>query len=86
MQRIQVVNHQFVSVLCIMQIVLDIHDHRFNMLTIVSEIYENVYLVFSMQDIFELEGIINSSESCFSFLNRLIPFFPKEQILLKSKE
>ena len=33
----------------------------------------------------ELEGIINTQESCFSFLKRLIPLFPKEQIILKPK-
>ena len=29
-----------------------------------------------MKNIFELEGIIDSRESCFSFLSRTIPFFP----------
>ena len=29
-----------------------------------------------MKNIFELEGVINSRESCFSFLSRSIPFFP----------
>ena len=29
-----------------------------------------------MKNIFELEGVIDSQESCFSFLSRSIPFFP----------
>ena len=29
-----------------------------------------------MKNIFELEGIIDLQDSCFSFLSRLIPFFP----------
>ena len=53
---------------------------------LVSEVHENVDLVFGIKNIFELEGIINSRESCFIFLNKLIPFFPKEQIILKLKE
>ena len=53
---------------------------------LVSEIQENIELVFGIKNIFELEGIINSWESCFSFLNRLIPFFPREQVILKPKE
>ena len=48
---------------------IDIHGHRFKILTLVSEIHENVDLVFGINNIFELEGIINSHESCFSFLN-----------------
>ena len=67
-------------------IVIDIHGHRFEIFTLVSEVHENVDLVFALRNIFELEGIINSWESCFSFLNRLIPFFPKEQVILKPKE
>ena len=63
---------------------IDVHGHRFKMFTLVSEIHENVDLVY--KNIFELEGIINSHKSCFSFLNRSIPFFPKEQIILKPKE
>ena len=62
------------------------HGHRFEIITLVSEIHENTDLVFGINNIFELEGIINSQESCFSFLNRSIPFFSKEQIVLKPKE
>ena len=86
MQRIQVCNGQFVSVLFIISIVIDIHGHRFRSFTLVSDIHENIYLVFGIKNIFELKDIINSTEPCFSFLNRSIPFFPEEQIVLKPKE
>ena len=86
MQRIKVGNGQFVSILFIIPIVINIHGHIFNIFMLVSEIYENVDLVFGIKNIFELEGIINSQQSCFCFLNRLIPFFPKEQIVLKPRE
>ena len=42
----------------------------------VSEIHDNVDLVMGMKNIFKLEGVIDSRESCFSFLSRSIPFFP----------
>ena len=45
-------------------------------LLLVSEIHDNVDLVMGMKNIFKLEGVINSRESCFSFLSRSIPFFP----------
>ena len=35
---------------------------------------------------FELEGVIDSRDSCVSFLNRSIPFFPKEKVSVKPKE
>ena len=53
---------------------------------LVSEIHENVGLALGIKNIFELEGIKNSLESCFSFPNRSIPFFPREQIILKPTE
>ena len=59
-QRIQVGNKQFVSVLFIISIVIDIHGHRFEIFTLVSKIHENVDLVFGIKNIFELEDIIYS--------------------------
>ena len=75
-QRIQVGNGQHVSVLFVIPVIIDIHRHRFEIFTLVSEIHDNVDLVMGMKNIFELEGIIDSRESCFSFLSRSIPFFP----------
>ena len=57
---IQVGNGQYISVLFIIPIVIDIHGHRFEIFTLVSEIHENVDLVLGIKNIFELEGIINS--------------------------
>ena len=76
MQRIQVGNGQYVSVLFVIPVIIDIYGHRFEIFTLVSEIHDNVYLVMGMKNIFELEGVIDSRESCFSFLSRSIPFFP----------
>ena len=84
-QRIQVGNGQFISVFFIIPIIVDIHGHRFEIYTLVSEIHENVPLVLGIKNTFELEGVINSWDSCFNFLNRSIPIFPKECIILKPK-
>ena len=45
---------------------------------LVSEIHDNVDLVMGMKNIFELEGVIDLRDSCFSFLSRSIPFFPSD--------
>ena len=52
----------------------------------VSEIHENVHLLLGIKNIFKLEGVIDSHDSCFSFLNRSIHFFSKEKTEIKSKE
>ena len=65
---------------------MDVHSHTFKVLTLVSEIHKKVVSVLGMKYIFELEGTINSRESCFSFLNRLIPSFLKAYVILKPNE
>ena len=57
-QRIQVGNGQFVSDLFIIPIIIDIHRHRFEIYTLVSEIHENMDSVLGIKNIFELEGVI----------------------------
>ena len=51
-----------------------------------SEIHENVDLVFGIKDMFELEGVINSRDCYFKFLNRSLPIFPEDCMILKPKE
>ena len=85
-QRIQVGNGQFVSVLFIIPVRVDIHGHRFEIYTLVSEIHENVDLVLGIKNIFELEGVINSQDYSFNLLNRSLPIFPTEHIMLTPKE
>ena len=85
-QRIQVGNGQFVSILFIIPVIIDVHRHRFEIYTLVSEIHENVDLILGIKNVFKLEVVINSWDSCFKFLNRSLPIFPKECVILKPKE
>ena len=73
-------NGQYVSVLFVIPVIIDIHGHRFEIFTLVSEIHDNVGLVMGMKNIFELEGVIDLRESCFGFLSRSIPFFPITEV------
>ena len=84
MQRIQVGNGQFASVLFIIHIRVGIHGHRFHVYILESEIHENVDLVLGIKNIFELEGVINSQDCCFKFLNRSLPIFPKSFHCIKT--
>ena len=85
-QRIQVGYSQCVRVLLIIPVIVDIHGHRFEIYTLVSEIHENVDLVLGIKNVFELEGVINSKDCCFEFLNRSVPIYPKKEIILKLDE
>ena len=82
-QRIQAGNVQCVSILFIIPVIIDVHRHRFEIYTLVSEIHENVDLVLGIKNMFELEGVINSTECCFKFLNRSVPIFPEHSMALK---
>ena len=69
-------NGQYVSVLFVIPVIVDIHRHRFKIFTLVSKIHDNIDIVMGMKNIFELEGVIDLRDSCFSFLSRSIPFLP----------
>ena len=77
-------NGQYVSVLFVIPVIIDIHGHRFKIFTLVSKIHDNADLVMGMRNIFELEGVIDSRESCFSFLSRSIPFSPVTKVEVDS--
>ena len=52
-QRIQVGNGQYVSILFVIPILIDIHGHRLKIYILVSEIHENVDLVLGIKNICE---------------------------------
>ena len=52
----------------------------------VSEIHENVDLVLGIRNVFELEGVINSRDCRFEFLNRSVPIYPEKKLVLKPDE
>ena len=64
-QRIQVGNGQYVGLLFVIPVIVEICSHRLEVFTLVSEIFDNVDMVLGIKNIFELEGVIDSCESCF---------------------
>ena len=64
---------------------VDIHGHRYEVYTLVSEIHINVDLVLGIKNTFELERVINLWDF-FKFLNRSLPIFPKEGRVWNPKE
>ena len=85
-QRIQVENGQCISVLFIIPVIIDMHGDKFEIYTLVSEIHENTDLVLGIKNVFELEGVLNSRDCCFKFLNRSVPIFPENCTILKPNE
>ena len=75
-QRIQVGNGQYVGVLFVIPVIVEINKHRLEVFTLVSEIFDNVDVVLGIKVLFELEGVIDTRESSFRFLRRSIPIFP----------
>ena len=77
--RIQIGNRKYVGILFVLPIIVTIQKHRFEIFTLVPEIHENVDLVIGIKNLFKLEGVIDSQDSCVSFLNRSIPFSPRKK-------
>ena len=77
MQRIQVGNGQYVGVLFVILVIVEINKHRLEVFMLVSEIFNNVDMVLGIKNLFELEGVIDTRESgSFRFLSRSIAIFP----------
>ena len=85
-QRIQVGNGQYVGVLFVIPVIVEIDGHRLEVFMLVSEIFDNVDMVLGIKNLFELDGVIDSRESSFRFLSRSIPIFPREQVIVKLGE
>ena len=85
-QRIQVGNDQYIGVLFVILVIIDICGHRLEVFTLVSKIFDNVDMVLGIKNLFELEGVIDSCKSYFRFLSRSIPIFPREQVVIKPGE
>ena len=85
-QRIQVGNSQYDGVLFVIPVIIEICGHKLEVFSLVSEIFDNVDIVLGIKNLFELEGVIDSCESCFRFLSRSLPIFPREQVVVKLGE
>ena len=85
-QRIQVEYGQCISVLFIIPVIIDVHGHRFEIHALVSEIHKNIDLVLGIKNVFKSEGVINSRDCCFKFLNRSAPIFLEKEVILKLNE
>ena len=85
-QRIQVGNGQYVGVLFVVPVIVEINGHSLEVFMLGSEIFDNVDMVLGIKNLFEIEGVIDTRESSFRFLSRSIPIFPREQVIVKLGE
>ena len=70
----------------VIPVIIEICGYRLEVFTLVSEIYDNVHMVLGIKNLFELEGVIDSRESCFIFFSRSIPIYLREQVVVKPGE
>ena len=68
-QRIHVGNFQYIGVLFVIPVIVEINKNRLEVFMLVSEIFDNVDMVLCIKNLFELEGVIDSRESSFRFLS-----------------
>lgn len=84
---VQVGNSQFVNILFVIPVTINLHGNLSEIYTALTEIHNNVDLVFGLKNMFEVEAELSTRDfSCCRFLNRSLPFFPKEATVIKPKE
>ena len=54
MQKIQVGNEQYVNVLFVIPVIIEISGHRFEIYTLVSEIHKNVDIILGIKNVFSV--------------------------------
>ena len=84
-KNIIVGNGQYIAVLFIKSVMINLQGHRFEVYTLVSEIHDNIFMVM-VKDVYEIEGIVHTKDSYLHSLNKSFPFFPMTDVLLKPRE
>ena len=59
-QRIQVGNGQYVGLLFVLLVIIEICGHGLEVFTLVLEIFDNIDMALGIKNLFELEGVIDS--------------------------
>ena len=75
-RNLQVGNGELVAALFVIPFVFKVGKHMFEIYTLVSEIQQNIDLIFGVKNMFEIEGEVSCRTSQFKFLNRSLPIFP----------
>ena len=83
--RIQVGNGQYIGVLFVIPVIMTIQSHKFKIFTLVSEIHENINLVIGIKNLFELEGVIDSQDSCVKLTKQVNTLLSKRESLCETK-
>ena len=63
-----------------------LHGHRFELYTLVSEIHVIMGTLMGIKNVYEIEVVISTRDSCLCFISRSIPFFPKMDLTLEPRE
>ena len=58
-------NGQYVSVLFLIPVVINLHGHRYEIYTLVTGIHDNVDMVMGIRDVYEIKGLISTRDSCY---------------------
>ena len=85
-KNILVGSGQYVGVLFVIHVVINLQGHKFEVYILVSEIHDNVDMVMGIRNVYEIEGVINATNFCGDFLNKSIPFIFETDVLLMPSE
>ena len=74
-KNLQVGNGELVATLFVIPFIFKVGKHMFEVYTLVAEIRQNMDIILSVKNMFEIEGEISCRTSQFRFLNRSLPIF-----------
>jgi hypothetical protein len=71
-------NGQPVPILFTTPVTINVGGHLFEFHAMVSGLQDDADLIFGIKDMYETEGVLNTRDSTYKFINRSIPVFPTE--------
>jgi hypothetical protein len=82
-KQIRVGNGALIPIKFAIPILLTIQSHTFEIFCLVADICNSTDIVWGIKNMYETEGIVYIRHSKYQFLNRSLPVFPSENMLLK---
>ena len=77
---------QYVGVLFFISIGINLHEHRFEVYTMISDIHNDLDIVMGIRNVYEIVVVITTRNSCLHFQKRSNPFFANTEMHLKPRE
>ena len=85
-RKVKVGSGELIKVFFAIPVMVNLHGHLFELFALVTNIEASTDIVWGIKNMYETEGVINTRNSSYEFMNRSLPFFPRKNINIRPKQ